>query len=215
MSYKNVPALPSNIEIVKRFDTREIDGSTSRLQLFPPNPSRDESQRNYVKNPFQGDYNHVVLDLSINLTSQIIKEDSAGNVLPVTIMNELKDSTVLVETNGGRTERILQPTSDYMNFSQTRSELAAAEDNTTSPAPLISRTLVTVEATGPRKVPDLFYLTKNESFTFDVVFNDGSNFPAASSYSPGRLALTAQFTLAQMSDESLASYRAKFQSANN
>ena len=214
MSYKNIPALPSNVEIIKRFDTREIDGSTSKLGLFPPNPARDESQRNYVSNPFQGDFNHIVLDLSLNLTSHLIVEDDAGNVKPAEIMNALKDATVLIETNGGRTERILQPVSDYMNFSQTRTVIGAANDNATAPANLLTKTVVTVEATGPRRVPDLFYLTRNESFTFDIVFKDGSVFPSKANYTPGRLAITAQFTLAQVTDGQLNQYKAAFRSAN-
>lgn len=211
--YKNIPALPSDVEIIKRFDTREIDGATSKLSFFPPQPTRDESQRNYVKNPFQGNNNHIVLDLSLNLTSHILVEDSAGNVDPVEIVNILKDSTVLLETNGGRTERVLQPTSDYMNFSQSRGQIAITNDGGTAPS-VLSRTMITVEATGPRRVPDLFYLTKNESFTLDIVFNDGSNLPSKANYTPGRLAITAQFTLAQVNDGQLNRYRNAFRSAN-
>ncbi|WP_133120207.1 hypothetical protein [Rhodohalobacter barkolensis] len=195
--------------MLRRYDRRAIDGNTSKLSLFTPSPTPNDPDNNYVNNPLPGAKNHVVLAMSVDCTLQLIK--SADNIDPVAVVNRLKDAVIKVETNGGREERILHPLKDYMNFSQTRAAVAAIADGGT-PVGAISESLITLQATGPRTIDNLFFFEPNESFTVEVLFNNGS-FPAQSDWTYGRFGLEVELYLGQMNGQQLQTYDRRLQQA--
>lgn len=201
--------IPANIETIKRFDTRFIDGNISNLNLFKPTPDRDETLRNYTNNPLTGDFNHIVSEISVDCTAQVIRQ--SANVDPVQVINSFKNATFRLETNGGREETILLPLKDFMNLSQTRIAVAGGSDGGTAPA-LLTHTELTIEATGPRKIPNLFYLGRGEGFTVDILFNDGK-FPAAADVIDGKIGLQVELTLAKMTNGQLTSYKQRLEAA--
>ncbi|PKD43755.1 hypothetical protein CWD77_09355 [Rhodohalobacter barkolensis] len=209
MSFKAKVPLPAGVEVLRRYDRRAIDGNTSKLSLFTPSPTPNDPDNNYVNNPLPGAKNHVVLAMSVDCTLQLIK--SADNIDPVAVVNRLKDAVIKVETNGGREERILHPLKDYMNFSQTRAAVAAIADGGT-PVGAISESLITLQATGPRTIDNLFFFEPNESFTVEVLFNNGS-FPAQSDWTYGRFGLEVELYLGQMNGQQLQTYDRRLQQA--
>lgn len=209
MSFKAKVPLPSGVEVLRRYDRRAIDGNTSKLSLFTPSPTPNDPDNNYVNNPLPGAKNHVVLAMSVDCTLQLIK--SAENIDPVAVVNRLKDAVIKVETNGGREERILHPLKDYMNFSQTRAAVAAIADGGT-PVGAISESLITLQATGPRTIDNLFFFEPNESFTVEVLFNNGS-FPAQSDWTYGRFGLEVELYLGKMNGQQLQTYDRRLQQA--
>lgn len=207
--FKPKVSLPAGVEVSRLFDTVFIDGQTSETDLFTSNPTLDESLRNYVSNPLQGDKNHVVLAMSIDCTlSQI---ETEANVDPVSVANKLKASTVKLETNGGRDEMFVHPLKDYMNFSQSRASVAAATDGGTAPA-LLTHTILTQQATPPRYIDNLFYLAVNERFTLRVKHSDGS-FPAQADFTKGQFGLQATLYVAEMGKGQLDEYERRLRQA--
>lgn len=210
MSFKAKVPLPQGVEVLRRYDRRAIDGNISKLSLFTPSPAPNDPDNNYVNNPLPGAQNHVILGLSINATLQHIEE--AANIDPVKVVNLLKDAVVKLDTNGGREERILHPLKDYMNFSQSQVSVAAANDNAAAPANLLTHTTITLQATGPRLVDNLFYFEPNESFTFEVLFKNG-DFPAEADWTKGRFGIEAELYLAKMNAQQLQQYDRRLQAA--
>lgn len=210
MSFKAKVPLPSGVEVLRRYDRRDIDGNTSKLSLFTPSPAPNHPDNNYVNNPLPGAKNHVVLALSVDCTMQILK--TAENIDPVAVVNRLKDAVIKVQTNGGREERILHPLKDYMNFSQTRSAIAAISDGASENPSAISESLITLQATGPRTLDNLFFFEPNESFTVEVEFKNGQ-FPAQSDWTFGRFGLEVELYLAQMDGQQLQTYDQRLKQA--
>lgn len=209
MSFKAKVPVPAGVELLRRYDRRAIDGSTSKLSLFTPGPVQDDPDNNYVNNPLPGAKNHVVLGIAVSSTIGLL--ETATDIDPVKVSNLLQDAILKVETNGGREERILHPLKDYMNFSQSRGSVAAISDGGTPPAP-ITHSIVTIQATGPRTVDNLFFFEPNESFTVEVVFKNG-DFPAQSAWTKGRFGLEVELFLAQMSGQQLQTYDTRLKQA--
>lgn len=208
MSFKAKVPLPQGVEVLRRYDRRDIDGNTSKLSLFTPSPTPNDPDNNYVNNPLPGAKNHVVLGLSLNVTNQHIQ--SSANIDPVKVVNLLKDSVVKLDTNGGREERILHPLKDYMNFAQ--SGIVAAQSYDSAGPSTDTTVIATLQATGPRIVDNLFYFEPNESFTFEVLFKNG-DFPAQSDWTQGRFGIEAELYLAQMDSKQLAEYDRRLKQA--
>lgn len=208
MSFKAKVPLPQGVEVLRRYDRRDIDGNTPKLSLFTPSPQPNDPDNNYVNNPLPGAKNHVVLGLSLNLTNQHIQ--SSANIDPVKVVNLMKDSVVKLDTNGGREERILHPLKDYMNFAQSGIVAAQSYDSTGNSTD--STIIATVQATGPRIVDNLFYFEPNESFTFEVLFKNG-DFPAQADWTQGRFGIEAELYLAQMDAKQLAEYDRRLKQA--
>lgn len=208
MSFKAKVTLPQGVEVLRRYDRRDIDGNTAKLSLFTPSPQPNDPDNNYVNNPLPGAKNHVVLALSINATLQHI--EGSADIDPVKVVNLLKDAVVRVDTNGGREERILHPLKDYMNFSQSSIVVAQSYDSTGNSTD--SKVIATLQATGPRTIDNLFFFEPNESFTFEVLFKNG-DFPAQASWTQGRFGLEAELYLAQMNAKQLADYDRRLQQA--
>lgn len=202
--FKPKVALPSGVEVLRRYDRKEIDGQTSTLRFFRPDATQEDTVDNYVKNPLPGNRNHVVLALSVGLIGQSIV--SNDDVDPISVINNLKDSVLKIETNGGREERILHPLKDYMNFAQTRVAYAAATDNTTD-AEQQTHSIVTLQATGPRYIDNLFYFEPNEAFKAEILFGQGT-FPDQAQFDD-KFGLEVELFLAQMNDNQLKRYEQK------
>ncbi|WP_020402801.1 hypothetical protein [Gracilimonas tropica] len=208
MSFKAKVQLPQGVEVLRRYDRREIDGNTPKLSLFTPSPQPNDPDNNYVNNPLPGAKNHVVLGLSLNCTIQHL--ESAANIDPVKVVNLLKDAVVKLDTNGGREERILHPIKDYMNFSQ--SSIVTAQSYDSAAPATETKIIATLQATGPRNIDNLFYFEPNESFTFEVLFKNG-DFPAQADWTQGRFGVEAELYLAQMNAKQLAEYDRRLQAA--
>lgn len=207
--FKSSVPLPQGVEVLRRYDRREIDGNTSKTALFTPSPTPDDPDNNYVNNPLPGASNHVVLGISVDCTLQLIEQ--TANIDPVKVINLLKDSVLKVETNGGREERILHPLKDYMNFAQTRAQVAAISDGETAPS-AITHAIAALQATGPRQIDNLFYFEPNESFTVEVIYKNG-DFPDQADFTQGRFGLEVELYLAKMNSNQLNSYDAKLKRA--
>ncbi len=203
MSFKAKVPLPQGVEVLRRYDRRTISGNTSKLALFTPSPTPNDPDNNYTNNPLPGAKNHVVLAMSVDCTLQHIITDE--NIDPVKVTNLLKDAVIKVETNGGREERILHPLKDYMNFSQTRANIAAISDGEAENPAAISQTLITLQATGPRSIDNLFFFEPNESFTVEVLFANG-DFPEEQDWIRGRFGLEVELYLAKMDGKQLQTY---------
>jgi hypothetical protein len=209
MSFKAKVPVPAGVEILRRYDRREIDGQTSKLSLFTPGSAQNDEDRNYANMPLQGAKNHVVLGISVSPLMTTI--ESEANVDPVKVVNNLNDAVLKIETNGGREERITHPLKDYMNFSQTRASVSAISDGGTAPQ-AISHSVVQLQATGPRNIDNLFYFEPNESFTVNVLFKTG-DFPNQADFSKGRFGLEVELYLAQMDNGQLNRYDTRLQQA--
>lgn len=209
MSYKAKVPVPAGVEILRRYDRREIDGQTSKLGLFLPGSPQNDEDRNYANMPLQGAKNHVVLGISVSPLMTTIETEP--NVDPVKVVNNLNDAILKIETNGGREERITHPLKDYMNFSQTRTATAAISDGGTAPQ-AVTHSLVQLQATGPRQIDNLFYFEPNESFTVNVLFKTG-DFPAQADFSKGRFGIEVELYLAQMDNGQLNSYDTRLKQA--
>lgn len=209
MSFKAKVPLPQGVEVLRRYDRRDIDGNISKLALFTPSPTPNDPDNNYTNNPLPGASNHVVLGISVDCTLQLI--ETATNIDPVKVVNLLKDSVLKIETNAGREERILHPLKDYMNFAQTRANAAAISDGGTAPQ-AITHSIAALQATGPRTIDNLFYFEPNESFTVEVLFKDG-DFPDQADWNQGRFGLEVELYLAQMNNNQLGKYDDRLKSA--
>lgn len=209
MSFKAKVPVPAGVEILRRYDRREIDGQTSKLGLFLPGSAQNDEDRNYANIPLQGAKNHVVLGISVSALMPTIETEA--NVDTAKVVNNLSDSVLKIETNGGREERITHPLKDYMNFSQTRVSTAAISDGSTAPQ-AISHTVAQLQATGPRNIDNLFYFEPNESFTVNVLFKTG-DFPAQADFTKGRFGLEVELYLAQMNNNQLNTYDRRLQQA--
>jgi hypothetical protein len=206
MSFKAKVPVPAGVEILRRYDRREIDGQTSKLGLFLPGSPQNDEDRNYANMPLQGAKNHVVLGISISPLMTTIETEA--NVDPVKVVNNLNDAVLKIETNGGREERITHPLKDYMNFSQTRAAVASSYDTNS----VVNNSIVQLQATGPRNIDNLFYFEPNESFTVNVLFKTG-DFPAQSDFSKGRFGLEVELYLAQMNNQQLKRYDQRLKQA--
>jgi|GEM_PF-6628171 len=197
--FKPNATLPPNVEVQTLYDRQTIDGATTSLQFFQPNPTGKETDNFYLNNPLTGDKYQVLLGFGLEFMAQTIK--SSANVDPVAIINNLKDAVVKISTNGGRDIALLTPLSQYMNFQQTKVVIAesfsAQEDKTIQ---------ATLESAKPRKLDNLFYFDKNERWKFEVKFATGT-FPAAADFTDGRLGIEAVVKLASMDDAQLGEYK--------
>lgn len=208
-TFKPRVPLPSGVEVLRRYDRREIDGNTAKTSLFTPSPQPNDPDNNYTNNPLPGASNHVVLGISVDCLLQHI--ETAENIDPVKITNLLKDAVLKVETNGGREERILHPLKDYMNFAQSRAAIAAASANTAD-APVETSTIISLQATGPRLIDNLFFFEPNESFKVEVLFKNG-DFPAQAAWTQGRFGIEVELYLAKMNKQQLDRYDQRLQQA--
>ena len=200
--FKPYATLPPHVEVQTLFDRQIIDGVTTSLQFFQPNPSGVETDNYYLNNPLTGDKYHVLLGFGIESLMPVISSEGGNN--PVKVLNNLKDAVVKITTNGGRDQAILEPLKNYMNFSQNGSAVGQCYDGTGTVTHTTS--IVVLQSTRPRPIPNLFYFDKNERWKFEIAFAQG-NFPAAGSWTKGRFGLEATIKIASMSEGQLNEYK--------
>ena len=218
MQWKAPSFLPPGISVYPRFDTQLISGAVSKLTLFPPNPnSTEDADNNYIQNPFPGSKNIVALGLSLSLTAHTIKDDSANSIDAGFVVNSIFDTTLRLDSNGGREQKILEPITSYMNFAQTRSNVALIAN--TAPA-YVAVSQYTIQATGPRQFQNLFFFDKQEAFKMylewpnSVTFPTTANWTASDQFGRAGFGIKAVLWCADMNDQQTAYYNQKLAAAS-
>ncbi|MGM0587080.1 MAG: hypothetical protein ACQETE_01580 [Bacteroidota bacterium] len=196
--------LPSGVEVIPYYDTKHFDGTTTEQSFFTTNPNRSDVDNNYVSNPLPGNLNHVILGIKVAPTMYVIEEDSGNNIDPIKIVNQLADGIIRVDVDRGRDEKLKSPLSEFMNLQGIETTHGTA--NTTD-ADII--TTVTLPASKPVRLDNLFAFGKQESFQMAVKFAEGE-FPDAADWTAhgkGRgIGLQVGLYAAAMDDDQLLEY---------
>jgi len=212
--------LPAGVSVYPRYDTQVISGSVTEVSFFPSSPgSRKDADTNYIANPFPGNKNIVLLGIALQPLLTVIKDDSANNIDAVSVVNTLFDSVIRLNANGGREQKILDPTMNYMNFANTGNSIAMMAN--TAPA-YVSLSQLVIQSTGPRQLQNQFFFNKQESFEFKMEFpgQAGVTFPATADWGNsaqngrGEFGVKAIFYCADMTNGQVEAYNSKLQAAS-
>ena len=212
--------LPAGVAVYPRYDTQIISGAVTEVSFFPSSPgSRNDADTNYIANPFPGNKNIVLLGIALQPILTVIKDDSANNIDAVEVVNTLFDSVVRLNANGGREQKILDPTMNYMNFANTGNSIGLIAN--TAPA-YVSVSQLTIQSTGPRQLQKQFFFNKQESFDCKMEFpgNAGVTFPTTTDWGNsaqngrGSFGVKAIFYCADMTNDQVKIYNSKLQAAS-
>lgn len=146
----------------------------NRIELFPPNPTRNNVRRNYEQNPFPRNLPVRILGLGFAIDKPYIEE--ASGVDPEAFMNELKTCAVEVRRQEGDKRVIRLHMSQFIGWDRVPLEYAAYDDGTNEG----SITAVNVRATPIYRIPDpdKVSLKPDERYEVTLRFNAETDIPA-------------------------------------
>mgnify|MGYP006278954293 CR=1 FL=1 len=148
--------------------------SDNRLELFPPNPNRDNVRRNYEQNPFPR--NLPVRFLAYGFAVDRPYIEAASGVTPEEFMNQLKRAAVEVRRQEGDKRVIRHHMSQLVDWEKIGLEYAAFDDGTDSG----STTAVNFRTKVLHRIPDpdKVSLKPDERFELTIRFDAESDIPA-------------------------------------
>lgn len=162
-------------------DLTQENISDNRLELFPPNPTRDNVARNYEQNPFPRNLPVRFLAYGFGINKPYIEE--ASGVTPELFMNQLKRTAVEVRRQEGDKRVIRHHMSQLVDWEKVGIEYAAADDGTNE----VSLTAVNFRTKLFHRLPDpdKVSLKPDERFELTIRFDAESNIPAEADLTVG------------------------------
>jgi len=148
--------------------------SDNRLELFLPNPDRNNVRRNYEQNPFPRNLPVRFLAYGFVLDKPYI--EAASGVTPEEFMNQLKRAAVEVRRQEGDKRVIRHHMSQLVDWEKIGIEYAAFNDGTDDG----ETTAVNFRTKPFHRIPDpdKVSLKPDERFELTIRFDDDSNIPA-------------------------------------
>ena len=202
--FRKSVVLPDNAPVIPFYDVREIDGTTTELKFFLPNPSREDNDNNYRGNPLPGDNNFVLMAIKVDATIKNIK--STANIDPQKVVNQLTDAVIEIRSNRGREEALLTPLDEYMNLNGIQA--SNYHDGTNF------EQSITLQASKPRRIDNLFAFGPNGAWDLSIHFKTG-DFPAQADWSTGRFGLKTTLYMAELTSQQLARYEQRLEAVAN
>lgn len=210
MQFKPNVFVPPGVEIERYFSTVEIDNGDATITFFENSPTlTGEVDENYDTNPLSDTLYHVVLAVSIDPLARVIQ--TATNIDPLYVVNNLFDSTFKITSNKGRQQEVHHPLKDYMN-ANIRAGLGIASD---AAASFQTEVIVSLGSTGKRYLDNIFFIKPYEPFRALVEFNSAT-WPATADWTTaarGRFGLRAAIWFAKMTASQLNAYNRRLVAA--
>lgn len=146
----------------------------NRIELFPPNPVRNNVYRNYEQNPFPRNLPVRMLAMGFGINKPYI--ETVANVDVELFMNELKRAAVEVRRQEGDKRVIRLHMSQFFDWHTAKLQYASFDDGTDSGATYAVNMGTTVLYRLPD--PDKISLKPDERYEVTIVFNDETDIPA-------------------------------------
>ncbi len=185
--------IPTDARLRTYWDTQDVVQNQATYNFFQAGQTQTRTLRNYISNPLPSTQQRQVLALSLESTLQVIR--SATNIDPVAIADALGHGILRFQVGSDNElvyEGRIQEFLDVDEYTVNRS------GDATSGYTQIEA--VTLGSFGFVRIPDAFLLRPNENFTFEVQFEDASQFPAAADWTGagyGKLSLVGKILVAE------------------
>lgn len=179
----------SDMEIEPIRDTQDVPAGANRLSFFPPNASQSEVRSNYSSVPLPGGYSRAITSISINATVGAIRSTDLAAVDPYAILNALRECLVKVTADNGTTVLLREPLRKFMNLSKSKVDATIAADATDTVATTIEQHVLNLQEGGYYDLDQGFEIAAGQTFSVDLIFEDGSAFPDPAAYQGKALAL--------------------------